>query len=244
MPAHLNLLSPPQPPFAILDLDGTLMPGALGADLLAHLAETGVADPEHACLALTALERYRCGHDTLTPAATATYTHYAAALKGQRYAAVEQAAAHVWAMARRQLFTFTRPLLQRLNTAGLHCILISGSPEEVVRLAAADLAIPHVRATTAELSDGRYTGSLTAVLGLPGGKLAALAALGIHPTTQYDIAFAIGNSISDAEIFHRTIHPIAFEPDAQLAELAAHEGWTIARRHDVLDTIDRSILPR
>ncbi|MCD9879524.1 hypothetical protein [Streptomyces guryensis] len=55
-------------------------------------------------------------------------------------------------------------------------------------------------------------------------------------------AFAIGNSVSDAEILHRTAHPIASEPDAQLARPADSEGWTIATRHDLLDTVDRTPL--
>ncbi|MFJ4767727.1 HAD family hydrolase [Streptomyces uncialis] len=219
-------------------MDGTLFPGALGAELLAHLARTGIADTAHAGAALAALQRYHDGHEPLAPAATAVYAHYAAALKDRRPADVEQAAGVVWASARQRLFPFVRPLLRRLKDASFTCLLVSGSPQEVIRLAAADLGIAHAGGTTAEIHGDRYTGTLTTALGLPGGKAGALATLGLHGATGLDIAFAIGNSISDAEVFHRTAHPVAFEPDAQLARLARRHSWTIAQRHNLLGTID------
>ncbi|GAA2251538.1 hypothetical protein GCM10010232_44510 [Streptomyces amakusaensis] len=221
-------------------MDGTLFPGTLGTELLARLAHAGITDTAHAEAARAALRRYRDGHAPLTPAATAVYAHYAAALKDRRPADVERAADAVWASARRRLFPFARPLLKRLRDAGFTCVLVSGSPQEVVRLAAADLGIVHARGTTAEIRGDRYTGTLTAALGLPGGKTGALEALGVHPPPAAgpDIAFAVGDSISDAEIFHRTAHPVAFEPDAQLALLARRHGWPIAHRHDLLEIVD------
>ncbi|MFE7132092.1 HAD family hydrolase [Streptomyces sp. NPDC057638] len=237
-------MNSPAPPLAVLDMDGTLFPGVLGTDLLAHLARTGIADTHHADAALAALQRYHEGRDPLTPAASAVYAHYAAALKDRHPADVAGAAGEVWAAARERLFPFTRPLLSLLENAGFTCLLISGSPQEVVRLAAADLGIAHALGTIADTHADRYTGTLSTALGLPGGKSGALRALGVHPTARPNIAFAIGNSISDAEIFHQTAHPVAFEPDAELATLARRHGWATAHRHNLLETIDTTGLAR
>ncbi|MFE9663962.1 hypothetical protein [Streptomyces sp. NPDC005955] len=44
--------------------------------------------------------------------------------------------------------------------------------------------------------------------------------------------------ISDAEVFHRTTHPVAFEPDARLARLARRHEWGLADRNNLLKAVD------
>jgi hypothetical protein len=44
--------------------------------------------------------------------------------------------------------------------------------------------------------------------------------------------------ISDAEVFHRTTHPVAFEPDARLARLARRHECVLADRNNLLKAVD------
>ncbi|MGI5170092.1 HAD family hydrolase [Spirillospora sp. CA-253888] len=232
-------------PIAVLDMDGTLLAGTLGVDYLNTLLAIGQVDPEPVTAAIAAVTRYQSGRTTLAAAAPQIYRHYADALRGVPVTAAHEAAHQVWQQARPLLFPFTAGLLDLLTVNGYQTILISGSPHEVVSHAATDLNTDAAQGVVADHDGQHYTGTLTCVPGLPGGKAHAFNEL-IHrlrpqsgPPHPPDRRtwFAIGNSSSDAEIFTQVGLPLAFEPDPQLAQLATAHQWPTANRHNLLPTL-------
>lgn len=227
---------------AVLDLDGTLAEGSLAAPFVESLIAGGVCEPAAGRAALAAIAGY---HDedsdpggaaahAHAPAAAAFYAHFARALEGADRSEVERAAEAAWPAARKRILPFADELVRLLHAAGLRTVLISGSPYEIVRRAAAELGIGEAHGMRAEFRRGRCTGALTATPALPGGKRAALRTATKGSPVDRRSSFAIGNSPSDAEVFEQVGLAIAFEPDPVLRGWAMDRDWITADRQNVL----------
>lgn len=221
---------------AILDVDGTLYPGALGVDLLAALAEAGTCDRAAAQRVLGVLGEYRAGVIDFRTMAQRAYEAYAFALTGRRVDEVAEVARALWTTRREQLFAFVPELLACVREHGLEPMLISGSPIEMVELVAGELGIEAAHGAVFTRVDGRYSGRVDLGSGLPGEKLRIFTRVNAAASQPLALAhsFAIGDSLTDAVLFERVACPLVFEPDAELAELAAARGWTVATRDDVI----------
>jgi phosphoserine phosphatase len=223
-------------------MDGTLFPGALGMELITHLAERGLSDVRLVEQIRLTTRRYVAGELDFNSASSTVYRAYAASLEGRARHRVQQVARECWAAVRDQLFFFSRQLVADLARLGVHTMLISGSPDEIVQVAALDLGIPAARGLVARTRAGRYTGELIGTPGAPGGKLAAIAELTHNDPDPVECAFAIGNSMTDAEVLHHSTRSVAFEPDADLAALAEASGWPLADRTS-LPAVLKTVLP-
>jgi phosphoserine phosphatase len=218
---------------AILDVDGTLYPGALGVDLLGALVETGTCELRACARVYEVLTEYRRGVIDFSTMAARAYAAYAAALAGREVGRVEAVARELWASKRAQLFAFVPELLACLRARGFVPMLISGSPVEMISLVAEELGIELAHGAVFARAAGHYTGRVELSSGRPGEKLRIFTATAAD---RFALAqsFAIGDSLTDAALFERVASAIAFEPDGELSELARAHGWTIATRDDVI----------
>ncbi|MEV7523774.1 haloacid dehalogenase-like hydrolase [Streptomyces sp. NPDC091371] len=221
---------------AVLDLDGTLAEGSVAAPFIEAMVAGGACDPAAGRAVLACISGYHgdAAGTAHASAAADAYDHIGRALAGAARTDVARAAAEAWPAARERIFPFAAELVGLLHGAGLRTVLISGSPYEIVRLAAAELGIGEAHGMRAEARRGRYTGVLETTPALPGGKRAALReATGGRPVDRRR-SFAIGNSPSDAEAFEQVGLAVAFEPDPVLHGWALDRGWITADRQDVL----------
>jgi phosphoserine phosphatase len=231
---------------AVLDLDGTLYPGAVGIDWLHGLIDAGVCERAAGQRVFAVLDDHRRGIVDFPTMAARAYAAFASALAGIEVESAEAIARSVWARQREQLFAFVPELIACLRAHGQEPVLISGSPIEMVELVAAELGIAVARGAVFGRDAGRYTGSVDLSSGMPGEKPKILAAVGrelalVGGELALDRCFALGNSMTDAKLFECVGIPLAFEPDAELLELAEANGWRVATRHDVL-ACSRSLL--
>jgi phosphoserine phosphatase len=220
--------------FAILDVDGTLCPGALGIELLRALMKAGACELEGGRRVLEILAEYRVGVLDFSTMAKRAYGTYAAALAGREVEVVEAIAREVWATQRERMFAFVPELLTCLRTHELEPMLISGSPLEMVRLVAAELDIAEAHGAVFGREGGRYTGRVDLGSGIPGRKPAIFAAATRERAPRLERCFAIGDSLTDLPLFERVGLPLVFEADPDLAAIAAARGWTMATRENVL----------
>jgi phosphoserine phosphatase len=224
---------------AVLDLDGTLYPGALGIDWLHALTDAGVCAAEAPQRVFAIVDEHRRGVIDFQTMATRAYAAFASLLAGVEVEVAEAIARTAWQRQRGRLFAFVPELISCLHEHDYEPILISGSPIEMVELVAEELDIAVARGAVFGREAGRYTGSVDLSSGAPGEKPKILAAIGDE--LVLDRCFALGNSITDARLFERVGVPLAFEPDADLLALAEAHGWRIATRDDVV-ACTRSLL--
>jgi phosphoserine phosphatase len=228
------------PSVAVLDLDGTLYPGAVGIDWLRALMDADACERAAGQHVFAILDDHRNGVIDFQTMAARAYAAFASAIAGTEVETAEAIARSVWARQREQLFAFVPELLACLREHGCEPVLISGSPIEMVELVAAELGIVVARGAVFGRDAGRYTGSVDLSSGMPGEKPKILAAIAPEALVL-DRCFALGNSITDAKLFECVGLPLAFEPDAELLELADAHGWQVATRDDVL-ACSRSLL--
>ena len=219
---------------AVLDVDGTLCPGALGVDLLRALLDRGLCDPEAARSVFATLTAFGRGELDFAAMASRAYGDFARALAGRETEAVASVARTVWAERRGQVFEFVPELLALLRAHGYQTMLISGSPVEMVSLVAESLGIPEAHGATFGQAEGRYTGSVDLDSGAPGQKAEIFHVATAGRSVDIERCFALGDSLTDVALFELVGLPLAFEPSAALAELAATRGWPSATHGDVL----------
>jgi len=220
--------------YAVLDVDGTLCPGALGVTLLQALMERGLCDLEAATAVLETLAAFGRGDIDFATMATRAYTAYARALAGRETAAIASVAASVWSQRRPALFEFVPELLACLRERGYATMLISGSPIEMVSLVAETLAIDEAHGAVFARAAGRYTGTVDLDSGAPGQKAVIFAAATADRAVDLERSFALGDSLTDLALFERVGLPLPFEPSAELTAIAHARGWTTATRASVV----------
>lgn len=218
------------PACAILDLDGTLHPGRLGMILLHELVRDGSCDSEHV-RGLVGFVRGTGPDELHTPdRALRAYQLYAQATEGVSVELVRQAAKRVWERERAAMFPCVVAAVAALRARAYRTVLISGSPDDVVRVVAADLRIDLCRGAEFAMSGGVYAGKVVTAPGVLGGKVDVLRNLLGEQQIDFTRSVAIGNSASDVGILSMVGRPVAFEPDEPLRAVAVRHGWPIADR--------------
>ena len=95
---------------------------------------------------------------------------------------------------------------------------------------AAELGVAHLIATEPELRDGRFTGKVSGTPSFREGKALRveewLAARG-QSLAVFSKSWFYSDSINDRPLLERVTHPVAVDPDPQLARLARERGWQI-----------------
>ncbi|MDP5008597.1 MAG: HAD-IB family phosphatase [Glaciimonas sp.] len=221
-------------PLAILDMDGTLYPGTLASDMIQTLLDEGHG---HAATSRSMIDTLQRRHQRLVSQATIVeefYANYLHTLEGVAHSHVQDAAENVWEKARCKLFAYVRPVLDELRACGYQTIVISGSPQEVINLAIADLGINYGIGARIQVQNGYCVHKLLTAPARLGEKAVLLQVLIDQIKQNLQNSLAIGNTTSDAEVFRLVDHAIAFEPEAALAELAHVEHWAIVDRATVL----------
>ncbi|HEX5751133.1 MAG TPA: haloacid dehalogenase-like hydrolase [Archangium sp.] len=220
---------------AVLDVDGTLYPGALGVELLRALMAAGVCHRTRAEGVFEVLRQYKQGLIDFSTMASRAYPLYAQALEGARCDTVDALARKVWEQERHKLFGFVRPLVGLLREAGYWSVIISGSPQEMIQCVADELGISQACGALFTRREGHYTGAVDLSSGALGEKRRIFDAVTRGQDVRLERCFALGDSITDSALFERLGLPLAFEPEPALRVLAQRRGWAVATREDVLE---------
>jgi HAD superfamily hydrolase (TIGR01490 family) len=237
---------PKKTKLAIFDIDGTVFRGSLIIELFHELVRAGIF-PLSAKLEverdyLKWLNRKGHYNDYLMKLVRVFYRTLAGC-------SVRRMAPAIRAVIRWQkdrVHRYPRQLIRELRQSGYYLLVISNSPEPVVRQFAKamgfDASIGHVL----EVVDGIYTGrSMLNGAIQPGmawmDKVAILnqfiAENGLVVDEKHSVM--IGDSEGDLPLLSRVAIPIAFNPSLPLAKIARKRGWRIVvERKDVVYEIE------
>jgi len=118
-------------------------------------------------------------------------------------------------------------LIREHRAAGRRVFIISASPEEVVVPLARFLGADEAIATRAEIDErGRYTGRVEFYSYGP-HKAEAMREIAAARGIDLSRSFAYSDSETDIPMLEAVGHPVAVNPDKELARLATERGWEI-----------------
>ena len=125
------------------------------------------------------------------------------------------------------VFAEALELLRAHRAAGRMVVIVSASPEEIVGPLASYLGADHAIASRARLDDeGRYSGEM-AFDAFGSAKVDAIRELAQAHGLDLDASYAYSDSATDLPMLEAVGHPVAVNPDRELARVAGERGWEI-----------------
>ncbi|MFI7454299.1 haloacid dehalogenase-like hydrolase [Nonomuraea sp. NPDC049714] len=220
---------------AVLDVDGTLFPGALAQAMPAKLVAAGLSPPDRlARLRACGARIPGCEQESVAVAERMS-SLFAAMLTDVVCRRVAHVAEQVWEKERGRVFPFARLLVAALRDAGYVPMLISSGPQMLVAHLAAELGVALYRGVRFVAEDGLYTGRTAP--GMPGAKVSAAMELAGGDPIDWPASMAMGNTLGDLALLQRAGHRVAFEPSPALLAHPDVGEWTVCDRHDVAATL-------
>lgn len=212
--------------FAVFDIDGTLIRWQLYHAVVDHLAQHDLIDA-------TTYQAVRSGRMAWKkrehPESFKDYEKliidaYESALPhltvAQFNAIVDETAQEY----KEQVYRYTRQLTRDLKKKGYVLLAISGSHQELVEHICQQYGFDDCVGTRYVQANGRFTGDKT--VGSHNKQKVLEQLIAAHQLTTKG-SYAIGDSLSDAVMLDMVDHPIAFNPDQQLFEVANQKGWQV-----------------
>jgi len=211
---------------AIFDLDRTLLPGSSLLALGRAMAGAGLVPRRR--LAGAVLQEARYKRRGIADGQVADLREEALAhIAGLRRAPLVELARVVAAELAGQVTPGARLVLDRHLAAGDFVVVLSASPQELVEALVPALGAHRGVGTRAECAGGVFTGRLDGPFCYGAGKIERLVAdIG---RVDLDGAHAYADSASDLPLLRACGHPVAVNPDRELARVARREAWPVLR---------------
>jgi HAD superfamily hydrolase (TIGR01490 family) len=216
----------PQRPYAVFDIDGTLIRWQLYHAIADAFARLGYMDSAaHQTIKSERLKwKRRLPGSSFRSYELQVIKTYEAALSKLNPKQVDQAIDLVFDEYKDQIYIFTRDLIKQLKQKDYMLLAISGSQTEIVKKIASHYGFDDYTGTVYEHKGGRYTGKVS----VPSlDKDRALTDLVKKHNLPKSGSLAIGDSASDIAMLKLVEQPIAFNPERELYEHARQNGWKI-----------------
>jgi HAD superfamily hydrolase (TIGR01490 family) len=113
--------------------------------------------------------------------------------------------------------------------AGRPVFVCTAASQEMAELLATVLTLDGAVGTVFEARDGLYTGRGGGPFNYREGKAQAIRELAEREDIDLSASWAYSDSESDLPMLRAVGHPVAVNPDSELARIAREEGWEILR---------------
>lgn len=213
-------------PFAVFDIDGTVIRWQLYHAVTDQLAKSGLID-EAAFERVRRLRmdwKRRTGADSFHEYEMELVRVFHESLKDMSVDGFKAAVDTVFEEYKEQVYTYTRDLIRELQSNNYLLFAISGSPDFIVRKMVDYYGFDDFAATNFPSKSGKFTGDKRLSIGNKPRLLQAL--MDKHGAAAKD-SLAVGDSEGDISMLEMAERPIAFNPSQQLFEHARTEGWEI-----------------
>ncbi len=215
-----------QRPFAVFDIDGTIIRWQLYHAIGDALAKQGVIPADHFEKVREARMNWkrRSGEEGFRAYEAELIKAFNSAMAGMKVTELETVAAAVFDEYKEQVYTYSRDLIRELKGQGYLLFAISGSPDLIVNKLADFYGFDDCAATTFIEKDGRLTGEIELSIGKKPELLKNLAA---KHKTSFEGSVGVGDSEGDIDMLEMVEQPIALNPSKLLFEHAKAAGWPI-----------------
>ncbi|HWQ94823.1 MAG TPA: HAD family hydrolase [Gammaproteobacteria bacterium] len=210
---------------AIFDLDNTLLGG--DSDYLwgKFLAEQGVVDAAHYEREnLRFYKEYQAGtldiHTFLEFQLKPLTQHPLDVLHGWRERFLSE---KIWPI----VLPKAVALVERHRAQGDILLIITATNRFITEPIAARFGVPHLLASEGEIREGRYSGKVKGTPCFREGKVTRLTEWLQEHGQTLEGSWFYSDSHNDIPLLERVNHPVAVDPDAELARRATDKGWPI-----------------
>lgn len=231
---------PTKRPFAVFDIDGTLIRWQLFHAIVHNLGKHGfIPEAAHNRIREARAEWKRRTTNNGFAAYESVLVHeYIAALKSINQADNDMIVQEVFDEYKDQTFTYPRDLIRELKARGYMLLAISGSQHEIIEKLAEHHGFDIAVGATLEQIDGKYSGEISTPVF---NKAEVLKRIIDEHQLMTDGSYAIGDSKSDASMLEMADNPIAFNPDRELFEIAQKHGWkVVVERKNMVYELERT----
>ena len=213
---------------AFFDLDRTLIAGSSAYEFGRAAYKAGMLSRRQ--LAADALTNVRFRLEGSTDAATdALRERIGDALRGRRVRELQRLAPDVLAGVLPRVYPQMLELAYEHQDAGRPVFICTAASQEMADLVATVLIFDGGVGSRAEIVDGVYTGRPGGPFTYREGKAEAIRQLAVERGIDLGASYAYSDSESDLPMLRAVGHPVAVNPDAELARVAAEEGWPVMR---------------
>ncbi len=215
-----------QRPFAVFDIDGTLIRWQLYHAIADELAKSGHIDAETYTSIRDARAEWkkRTHTDSFKAYEDQLVIAYRLLLTKLTVPRFELAAEAVFEEYKDQVYVFTRDMIRDLKKRGYVLLAISGSQSEIVEKIAQYYEFDDFVGSYYHRSEGQFTGKIDLTIFSKDKVLAELVAK--HGLTMKG-SIAVGDSSSDIAMMELVERPIAFNPEKTLLAHAQKAGWEV-----------------
>lgn len=227
-------------PFAVFDIDGTIIRWQLYHAIADSLAKTGHIDADLFRQAREARMEWkkRVGEDAFKEYEVTLVHIYDKALAKLTADDFMAAVRRVFDEYKQQTYTYTRDLIRELQAKNYLLFAISASQEEVVEMLAEYYGFDAWAGSKYPRRGAHFTGQKVPLKRDLKVKALQTFIERFNATTKGSIA--VGDSDSDIPMLEAVERPIAFNPDKKLFQQAEKQGWKIVlERKNMIYELER-----
>jgi HAD superfamily hydrolase (TIGR01490 family) len=208
------------------DLDRTLMAGSSGFHWARAARRAGMTTRRR--LAKDALDNVRFRLRGSTDEATREVRDRVGEfLEGRRVRELERLSAMVLAGVLPRLYPRMLEVAYEHQDAGRPVYIVTAATQGTADMLAHVLFFDGAAGSKLEERDGRYTGRFDGPFCYGEGKPVRMRELAAERGIDLSESWAYSDSASDLPMLRAVGHPVAVNPDAELAQVAREEGWDV-----------------
>ncbi|MBI2285275.1 HAD family phosphatase [Candidatus Saccharibacteria bacterium] len=213
-------------PFAVFDIDGTLIRWQLYHAVADALAKGGHASPEiyQAMRDARMTWKRRADADAFKAYEEKVIFAYEKALQKMNFSQFGKIAEQVFDEYKEQVYTYTRGLISELKGKGYVLLAISGSPVEIVEHVVKFWGFDDFLGTVYARKGNGFSGKKIVHAF---DKARALKSMVDRHGLDLKASVGVGDTKSDIPMLKMVEKPIAFNPDRDLFEHAKKQGWKV-----------------
>lgn len=213
-------------PFAVFDIDGTLIRWQLYHAIADNLVKLGFIAPVkfQAIKDARMVWKRRESSESYKQYELKLVKLYDDILSEITVDQFEKTTRAVFEEYKDQVYTYTRDLLKRLKDQGYLLFAISGSQTQIISKMAAHYGFDDFTARLDQHRNNRFTGQSTTPIF---NKDTVLRKMVRRNKASFAGSIAVGDSASDIKMLDLVEQPIAFNPERALFEEAKSNGWKI-----------------
>jgi HAD superfamily hydrolase (TIGR01490 family) len=214
---------------AFFDLDRTLMEGSSAFQFGRAAYKAGLLSRRQLLSDAWANVRFRL-HGSTDEGTRALRDRISGSLAGTRVRDLERLGADVLVRILPRIYPQVLALAYEHQDAGRPVYIATAASNELADVLARVLALDGgIGSQFSEVREGVFTGQPTGLFIYGAGKAQAIVQLAGREGIDLSKSWAYSDSVSDLPMLRAVGHPVAVNPDPELAQVAREEGWEVLR---------------